>query len=320
MRKEQAIARTQLCSAAELRPEMHRSVTPSQLTQAALRVCLVGLCGLCFGEEVGKTCDGPPELEKVISTRPSASAYDALGAYFAQRNQFTCALSAFESALRLGPNSWEAHYNLGLALLEHGKSERAVNELRAALRLRPHMAQTHTALGTALSKLGQADKAITEFQVALQLDPTFVPAEDGLAQALIAQKKYSAAIDYLKTLPASELLQTDLAIAYARNGNVDQAIHILSELIKQNPSSAQAHANLATIYVQQSRYREAAAEFQNALSLDPTDEIALVSYVGTLVILGEFSSASPITQDYLRRKPGDFHAMYLMGVVDRGLG
>ena len=66
------------------------------------------------------------------------------------------------------------------------------------------MAQTHTALGTALSKLGQADKAITQFQVALQLDPTFVPAEDGLALALIAQKKYSAAIDYLKTLPASQ--------------------------------------------------------------------------------------------------------------------
>ena len=105
------------------------------------------------------------------------------------------------------------------------------------------MAQTHTALGTALSKLDQTDKAISEFKLALQLDPTFVPAEDGLAQALIAQKKYSAAIDYLKTLPASEVLQTDLAIAYARNGNVDQAIHILSELIKQNPSSAQAHAN-----------------------------------------------------------------------------
>jgi Flp pilus assembly protein TadD len=48
----------------------------------------------------------------------------------------------------------------------------------------------------------------------------------------------------------------DLAIAYSRNNNVDQAIHILSELIKQNPSSAQAHANLATVHDQQSRYRE----------------------------------------------------------------
>ena len=66
------------------------------------------------------------------------------------------------------------------------------------------MAQTHTALGTALSKSGQTDNAVGEFKLALQLDPTFIPAEDGLAQALIAQKKYVAAIGYLKTLPPSD--------------------------------------------------------------------------------------------------------------------
>ncbi|HMH01852.1 MAG TPA: tetratricopeptide repeat protein, partial [Terriglobales bacterium] len=122
--------------------------------------------------------------------RPSASVYDALGAYFGQRNQFTCALSAFESALRLEPNSWEAHYNFGLALLENGKSERAINELRAAVGLKPQMAQTHAALGTALSQLHQTDNAITEFNLALNLDSKFIPAQHGLAQALITQKKY----------------------------------------------------------------------------------------------------------------------------------
>ena len=200
-------------------------------------------------------------------------------------------VSAFESALRLEPNSWEAHYNLGLALLENGKSERAANELRAAVGLRPHVAQTHTALGTALSQLHQTDNAIGEFKLALKLDSKFIPAQHGLAQALITQKKYSAAIDYLKTLPASEVLQMDLAIAYSKNGNVNQAVQTLSGILKQNPSSAQAHANLGTVYVQQSRYREAAAEFREALNLDPTDQIALISYVRALVVLGEFSSA-----------------------------
>jgi Tfp pilus assembly protein PilF len=129
------------------------------------------------------------------------------------------------------------------------------------------MAQTHTALGTALSKSGQADNAIGEFKLALQLDPTFIPAEDGLAQALIAQKRYAAAIDYLKTLQPSEVLQIDLAVRI-RNGNVDQAI-ILSELIKQNPSSAQAHANLATVCVSRAGTAESGCGIQKALSLDP---------------------------------------------------
>ena len=152
---------------------MHRS--PRQLIQAVLRVGLTAVCGLGLSAQAGMTCKGPPELEKAISMRPSASAYDALGAYFAQRNQFTCALSAFESALRLEPDSWEAHYNLGLALLENGKSERAANELRAAVGLKPQMAQTHAALGTALSQLHQTDNAIAEFKLALKLDSKFIP-------------------------------------------------------------------------------------------------------------------------------------------------
>src|SRR5262245_14304254 len=52
-------------------------------------------------------CTGPAELERAIASQPSASAYNALGAYFAQRNQFSCASSAFEKALRLDPKYWE---------------------------------------------------------------------------------------------------------------------------------------------------------------------------------------------------------------------
>src|SRR5258708_28817469 len=36
-------------------------------------------------------------------------------------------------------------------------------------------------------------------------------------------------------------------------------------------------------------------------------------------ILAEFPSALPLIQEYARRKPGDFDALYLTGVVQRGL-
>ena len=64
------------------------------------------------------TCKGPAELEQTIKAHPSAGAYDALGAYFGQRQKISCAISAFESAVHLDPNSWEAHFNLALALLQ----------------------------------------------------------------------------------------------------------------------------------------------------------------------------------------------------------
>jgi tetratricopeptide (TPR) repeat protein len=61
-------------------------------------------------------CQGPAELEQALQSHPSAGAYDALGAYFGRQQKLSCAISAFESALRLEPNSWEARFNLSLAL------------------------------------------------------------------------------------------------------------------------------------------------------------------------------------------------------------
>ena len=89
-------------------------------------------CSLNLAAQDAATCKGPAELEQTIKVHPSAGAYDALGAYFGQRQKISCAISAFESAVRLDPNSWEAHFNLSLALLQSNQAKRAATELRIA--------------------------------------------------------------------------------------------------------------------------------------------------------------------------------------------
>jgi len=156
-------------------------------------------------------------LEKAIASHPSAGAYNAIGAYFGSQRQFSCAISAFESALHLDSKSWEAHYNLALTLLERGSAERAVRELRIALPLRSDTPLTNVALGTALRQLNHLDEAIAEFKTALTKDAQSVPALDGLTRTLIDQKRYSAAISYLRNGPPTEALQLNLAIAYSKS-------------------------------------------------------------------------------------------------------
>ena len=236
------------------------------------------------------------------------------------RQKLSCAISAFESARRLEPNSWEAHFNLSLALLQSQQATRAARELRIAIRLQPDNPLGHTALGVALSQLNQNDAAIDEFKMALKADPKSVPALDGLAKSLMAEKRYSAAIAYLKDAPADAMLQNDLAIAYSKNGNVNESVQVLTQLVKQDPSSAEAHSNLAIAYTQEDQFRQAAEEFGEALRLAPTDDVIRLSYVKALAVLAEFNTASPLIRDYYHRKPHDFEALYLMGVVDRGLG
>ena len=87
------------------------------------------------------SCKGPAELEHVIASNPSAGAFDALGAYFASHHQFSCAISAFESAIHLAPDMWDGHYDLGVALLSNGNPQRAAHELQIASKLKPGTAK-----------------------------------------------------------------------------------------------------------------------------------------------------------------------------------
>src|SRR5207244_2684166 len=226
--------------------ELHgQAIEMWRRAQIALCALAVQVCSLNLLGQMPASCRGPAELEQVLATHPSAGAYDALGAYFGQRQQLSCAIAAFESAVHQDPNSWEARFNLSLALLQKHDAARAARELRVAVRINPGDPLGHIALGEALGELGQNEAAIEEFKFALKSAPRSVPALDGLAKALIAQKRYSAAIAYLKDAPADSVLQDDLAVAYSSNGDVAEAVKLLAQLVQQNPSSADRHARLA---------------------------------------------------------------------------
>jgi len=283
-------------------------------------IAVIGVCASQTHAQVPSTCKAPAELENAIQNRPSANVYDTLGAYFGQKQQLSCAVDAFRKAIRLDPNSWEARFNLGLAYIQSQQPAKALRELTVAISIRPDDPLGHTAMGVALNDLNRHDEAIEEFKLVLKADAKSVAALDGIAKALIAQHRYSAAIAYLKDAADDPGLQADLAVAYSKQGDDAMAVQILLELAKENPSSAQHHNDLATAYIQLSQYRQAVDEFHEALRLDPDDQTIRLSYVKALVILGEYEIVLPEIQTYRHHKPHEFEGMYLMGNVYRGLG
>ena len=264
-------------------------------------------------------CKGPVEMERALSTKPSAEIHNAMGAFFAEHRQILCAIAAFESAVRLDPNSADSRFNLGLALRENRDLKRATVALKSAIRLDPKMASAHNALGTTFLETGQFLAAETEFQVALKLDAGSIYAFDGLSKSLIEQKRYAAAIGQLQNAPPEPGLRINLAVALSRNGNAKEAITVLQKLIQSDAGSAEAHANLGVIYALENRFRESADEYYQALRLDASNDISRISLVRALVILGEYGDALPFIQDYIARRPSDGDGYTLRGTVYRGL-
>src|SRR5438876_108768 len=105
-------------------------------------------------------CHGPADIDRALTTQPSAGAYNALGAWLAERNQEACAIAAFRNAVRLNPNAVEGHFNLGLALQQRDLGQ-SVRELETAAKLDPSRAQVHLVLGRLLQESGQLPAAET---------------------------------------------------------------------------------------------------------------------------------------------------------------
>jgi len=264
-----------------------------------------------------------------LTRHATAEAYNALGAAYAEANKLNCAIPAFEGALRLDEQDWRARYNLALALIQKGEIKKAASHVHILIQQKPDSPEAHNIAGSLLQQQGDLEAAKQEFQTALKCDPAFAVAALSLGQILIDQKRYTAAAVYLqdamKTSPASGLqvqLQTMLAVAYAQNGETDQAIGTLERVIKDHPDDAEAHFNLATVCARQGPalgYQKAIANFKDAVRLDPKYDEARYSLAKVLVQVGQFSDAVSYLNEYIRRQPKGADGFHLLGSAYAGL-
>jgi tetratricopeptide (TPR) repeat protein len=262
-------------------------------------------------------------LVHTVEEYPSAEGYNALGAAFGRKGALDCAIAAFREAVRLDDKSFEPRYNLAAALTNKGRRKEAAEQLHLLISQRPASAPAHNLLGTVFLEQAQAEAAAAEFKAALVADPSFAPASYNLAEVLLSQKRYPAAIDCvqnaLKSSPPADLagpLQVALGIAYSENGNTDKAIETLRAAIKSHPRLAEAHFNLATLYAKlgaERGYQPAIAEYRETLRLNPRDDDARYSLAKVLINLGNSQEAIPLLKVYVRDRQRDAQGYHLLG-------
>jgi tetratricopeptide (TPR) repeat protein len=281
------------------------------------------------------TCKPPASAAHPPAGTPPARVYDAEGVWFAQKGDLKCAAAAFNQALRLEPRLAEAHFDLGLVRQSQQQPAAAISEFRLALQYDPGLLLAHCALG---SSLGDPTEAEAEFRKALAENPQLVCALDGIAQLLVKQRRYDAAIDYwrqaLRIQPDAPDLQIALATATyksakAREANglpavdgagVANAIALLTELLKSHPDMTAAYFTLGNIYANERRNREAADEYQEVTRRSPTDTVALAAQVKALIDSSAYTDALAPARDYVRRKPNDPSGRVMLGTVYQQLG
>jgi tetratricopeptide (TPR) repeat protein len=116
------------------------------------------------------------------------------------QGKLEAATEELETALRLEPARFDAHYALGCVGLARKMPEQARQHFAAVLAQAPANPEARAGLGNALAMQGRLDEAAAQFVEALRLAPQNLDARYQLALVLAKQRKSQEAISQYEIL------------------------------------------------------------------------------------------------------------------------
>lgn len=189
---------------------------------------------------------------------------------------------AFDKALAIDPDSIEANLYRVYMLLSRGEKESARHGIEQLLRTSDNDWNVHLVAGITLRLDGMYEDALDQFNRSLQLNPSNAPIlYNHRARVYQYQNQLELAEEELQkglTLePKHALLRTSLAYQRMRQGELQTAIEILEQVIRDDDSMRMAFPTLALCYVQVGE-RERAASLIEEDSLSAAEADSEMAY------------------------------------------
>jgi len=107
------------------------------------------------------------------------------------------ALEAYQQAVALDPDHFNAHMNMGLRYGKLLMNVKAAEAFKKAVALRPENPMVHYSLALTSNLLGLTDEAIHHYKEAIRLRPNFAEAYSNLATVYYQFKQGKEAIENL---------------------------------------------------------------------------------------------------------------------------
>ena len=142
-----------------------------------------------------------------------------IGRYYLKNGDYEKAVSEYQKALGMDPQSVAAYNGIGIAYTMLEKYEEAVAAQQKVLELQPDFAKAHAGLGLAYLRQHKTELALTHYRQAVALEPQFLEAHQKIAIILLNQERYAEATDAYLTIislkPDDAEAYHDLGLCYA---------------------------------------------------------------------------------------------------------
>lgn len=171
----------------------------------------------------------------------------------------------------------------------------------------------------------ELQQAITLFAEALEHDPSFAPAYAGMADSWLLLAQYGNLSQMQATERAMPMIEMALdidpssseafaALGLARwnIGQMDAAESALKQALKLNDDYIPAYLWYAGMLGEQGRLPEQSQILEQAMAIDPLNELLAINYAGNLSSRGDYAAGEALLQSLVALKPDSTTLLRIM--------
>jgi len=239
---------------------------------------------------LGETDDAAASLREVVRRFPGfAPAHHRLGSFLLEHGNLDEAEAAFRTTIDLAPSNPEGYVGIGNVEIRRGNPEAAIGPLERAIAIQPRNRLAHYLLGIAYRNQGRTEDA--EFELELgkgggttyMADPwasivsrhaMLLDRQGQRAFALLAEGRASEAVsimeEALRWYPGEALALNNLATLYIQTNQLDKARPLLAQAQALEEHAFGTQYNLAYLALAEGKLDEALAHIDRAIGASPS--------------------------------------------------
>jgi tetratricopeptide (TPR) repeat protein len=197
-----------------------------------------------------------------------------LGLAYLREGAHEAATRELQEALVINPGYTEARFYLGIAYLDERLFSKALPHFERAVEEQPDYADLRCYLGATYFHLGELEKARDEFECALKISPRYKKAcyYHGLLLYMLGEKKRATELiaEAIDGEMSRSPLNVSLALMYLREGNLEEAMTLLHEILNAGHGSPDVLYFVGEVYLRMEQFDDAERFFRKSLEGNPS--------------------------------------------------
>ena len=236
-------------------------------------------------------------ISKLLSNHSlQAQCHNALALVHTEMGNTDEAITAYQCAIALSPESGFLWNNLGQILAKNERNGEAINAFKNALSCSPQDFLSWDGVGQIFLKLGVFQNAIAAYEKALEIAPYYEFSWAGKGRAYMESgelEKAEASLRKAVELNVNMIdAWLDLGKCFVQQERGLDAIAVYNRAIEFNIENADLWVELGSLHLSNRNYAESISAFQKAISLDPRFGEAYARLATALFQIGDYESSA----------------------------